>query len=354
MLAKKSTIGIFSHNRHSFLLDYVSFLNDSGFGGTLIICDSSKKKCFDKFSEQFKLVKKNFNTKLFNKEKKQSDTISLSMCDTVKVIVENIDSEYFILTADDDLISPDSLEICEKFLDKYTTYQTASGDVVKFNNKKKYKDLFSFSRGLRIKKIVDLNDAELSARIQKFFDYFFHSMFSLTRKNTTKYFVPENYMQIEFPHFKFDFNVMFPQIILGKFKRLNVPLVFRREHEDNLGDKTPYISLKNALNSETFNNDKKLFKINMQKILTNIYHSKKKNIDQEQINKNSNLIINNFLNMKAQLNQKKNQNIFYKLIYVIKKKVLILLIFFSFTKYFKIMRKFWKNFSKLNIKQIKA
>ena len=106
-------------------------------------------------------------------------------------------------------------------------------------------------------------------------------MFTLVRKDVLTNFVPNEFREIKFNHFAADYSWILSIIINGPIKKINLPVVFRQWHGDQLNKQKPFIDYKEFTKKEYYLNDRKLFINHLIKLvnLKSFNTSNEKNIE---------------------------------------------------------------------------
>ena len=160
-----------------------------------------------------------------------------------------------MLTCDDDIPIPETLEKFQNFLNLNKEFNGICGDYVYFDSDIKFREsipgpkliksfienFWKFKNGrtrLGLRNLVQftssLKKESAKERIDEYVNSFFHTMFALVRTETHKRIIPKNYKELHFPHFVADYNWMFSIAIAGRIKKFYKPQVIRTFHGNNL------------------------------------------------------------------------------------------------------------------------
>lgn len=282
--AKKVSIVIITHNRSSFVRQFVTSMKMLGFSGHLIVSESSEEIHLNKTKGILSGEEYPFRVTHVYAQKKIGDTISNSMNDCFKAGVEFIDTEYAMLSCDDDIPVPQTLDYFEKFLDSKSKYNGITGDYVwydvdvayrKKKDKNKIMSLFwdkSSARGRRSGQnpSFGLKGNTAAKRLDEYIHSLFHTMFVLVRANTLLSIIPDNANTITYPHFCADYNWMFSIAMAGKIKHKKLPYIIRQFHGKNLSIKDenhPFPKYSEAMLSEAWPDDSRKFINNIKNYL---------------------------------------------------------------------------------------
>lgn len=287
--AKEVSIIVTTHNRPKFLKIFSSTLENLNFGGHLIIAESSDIKTYNQSEHYLKPIKK-FKITHISIPKKDGESISQSINKCFLEGISKIDTKYSMLTCDDDIPVPSTLEKSQNFLNSNQTYNGICGDYVFFDSDSNFRNS-SFGPKLLINIIekfwklkngrtrlglrnlqqisnpIESNSAD--GRLEEYIKSFFHTMFVLVRSDTHKKIIPSNYMTITFPHFIADYNWMFTIAIAGKIKKITLPQIIRIHHGENLSsqDNHPYPKLSDAITQSYWGPDSLKFIDNITEVL---------------------------------------------------------------------------------------
>lgn len=280
--AKEVSIVVISHNRTFFLNILINSLANLNFGGHLIITDSSDKLNFNKTKTIVSSINK-FQISHISVPKEKGETISQSMNACFVEGIKRINTKYSMLTCDDDIPVPETLEKFEKFLNANPSFNGVCGDYLRYLPKNKKSIELSRSNLInnllaktwhlksRIKEslighLIIRNSGILKnsvqERLDEFIDSFFHTMFVLVRSETHKKIIPENYRELKFPHFVADYNWMFSIAIAGRIKKIYKPQIIRIFHGKNLSirnEKHPFPHLTDAILEDYWSSDSREF-----------------------------------------------------------------------------------------------
>ena len=248
-IAKNVSILITTFNRNKFIELYLEFLEINNFGGHVIIGNASSKKNYSLLNEKIKQnTGINFST-IHLHVPKVEENVSYSMNDCFIACLKEVKTKYVIMTCDDDLIFPKTLEILQNVLDKKKQYNGANADICWVG--KNQINVNGQARKILPKDPID----RLNVYIQKPF----HSMFTLVRKEVLDNFVPQEFRKLQFNHFAADYSWILSIVINGPIKKINKPFIFRQWHDDQLHQQNPFLSYEKFINSEFYEHDKKLF-----------------------------------------------------------------------------------------------
>lgn len=250
------------------------------FGGHLIIGESSDTGHIEKSKALLEEMKIGYKLTHLHVPKNPGETISQSMNACFKKGIACIDTDYAMLSCDDDIPVPETLERCESFLDQNPTYNGANGELSWYDisgvakrwyglRKLALKTLATFLdvtnlQGQRygINDAFDLKSDTAVERMKEFLLSPFHTMFVVVRKETLKYIIPERADEIQFPHFVADYSWMIAIAMAGKIKHFNVPQVIRQYHGKNLSirnENHPFPTYLESMLEPTWGNDSKLW-----------------------------------------------------------------------------------------------
>ena len=291
IFAKEVSIVVISHNRTFFLEILIKSLDNLNFGGHLIIAESSNKSNISLTKKIISKIKK-YKISHLSIPKEKGETISQSMNACFKEGIKKIDTKYSMLTCDDDIPVPETLEKFEKFLDLNRNFNGVCGDYVRFYPHSEFDKPFSVFKLLRyifknicnfknlriksklnIRLIPNTNILKNSAkeRLDEYIDSIFHTMFVLVRSDTHKRIIPDNYREINFPHFVADYNWMFSIAIAGRIKKFFTPHIIRTFHGKNLSiknDTHPFPSFADAILEDYWGSDSRKFIKNLASVLS--------------------------------------------------------------------------------------
>lgn len=243
-LAKNISIVVITHNRSKFIARMVYSLNAMDYGGCLIIADSSSPQLFGETKIRLAEIPVGFVVKHLHIPKSTGMSISQSMNASFEEGVRNIQSKYAMLTCDDDIPIPTTLESFEKFLDTNSQYNGVNGELAWYDlnshvMRSRVLGFLGIHGSVRCNPTYEVDGETASQRLDGYLDNFFHTMFSIVRVETYENIFPENTNEISFPHFCADYNWMFGIALTGKIKHFKEPQVIRQMHGNNLGIKGP-------------------------------------------------------------------------------------------------------------------
>ncbi len=248
-IAKNVSILITTYNRSKFIELYLEFLEINNFGGNVIIGDASSKKNYLFLNQK---IKKNtgINFSITHLHvPKVEENVSYSMNDCFIACLKEVKTKYVIMTCDDDLIFPKTLEILQNVLDKKKQYNGANADICWVGKNQ-------INVNWQVRNILPKDPIDrLNAYIQKPF----HAMFTLVRREVLDNFVPQEFRKLQFNHFAADYSWILSIVINGPIKKINKPFIFRQWHDDQLHQQNPFLSYEKFTNSEFYEHDKKLF-----------------------------------------------------------------------------------------------
>lgn len=277
-LANNVSVVIFTHNRSSFVKRFAGSLESMDYGGHLIIAESSDAENFDKTKACLSALNVEFKVTHIHVEKEEGETISQSMNNCIREGVSRITSKYAMLSCDDDIPVPVTLQKCEDFLNDNAGFNGANGEYVWYdvgseNNVQAkpalYKYLlpfwaYNFNQGRRrgLNGSYHLEGRTAAERLHKYVRNLFHTMFVVVRAETLNHIIPENSNQISFPHFAADYCWMFSIAMMGNIKHFKQPQVIRQFHSKNLSIKNadhPFPSYLDGLLQDTWGSDSRMF-----------------------------------------------------------------------------------------------
>ncbi len=282
IFAKEVSIVVISHNRTFFLNILIKSLENLNFGGHLIITESSSKLNFNKTKTIVSKINK-FQISHISVPKEKGETISQSMNACFIEGIKRINTKYSMLTCDDDIPVPETLEKFEKFLDSNASYNGICGDYIRYipENKKsielsrnnlinnlvvKTSQFKSRIKESLIGRLLIPNSSILKnsaqERLDEYIESFFHTMYVLVRSETHKKIIPENYKELKFPHFVADYNWMLSIVIAGRIKKIYKPQIVRIFHGKNLSirnENHPFPSITNAILEDYWSFDSREF-----------------------------------------------------------------------------------------------
>ncbi len=277
-LASNVSVVIFTHNRSSFVQRFAGSLDAMDYGGHLIISESSDSANFSKTKAYLSALNVDFKITHLYVEKMEGETVSQSMNNCIREGVSKISSKYAMLSCDDDIPVPVTLQKCEDFLNDNTDYNGANGEYVWYDVEIEdwgqakppiFKYLFpfwvyNFDSGRRhgLNGSYNLEGRTATERLQKYVRKFFHTMFVVVRAETLNNIIPENSNQISFPHFAADYCWMFSIAMMGNIKHFKQPQVIRQFHGKNLSIQNasyPFPSYLEGLLQDTWGLDSRMF-----------------------------------------------------------------------------------------------
>ena len=283
--AKDTSIIIFTHNRPHFIKRFVLSLNYMNFGGVLIISESSSSNNH-LITNEF-LENNNFQFKVIHLyvPKKDNDTISTSINDCLKKGVEAVNTKYVMITSDDDVPIPQTLQKCEHYLNANPAYNGANGEYPCLDIEQSQYEHGFFSNPMvrrfwknenlngrrKIYRSTGLEKNSAAERLLEIVDFKFHTIYAVVRADTYKHIIPANANDIKYPHFCAEYNWMFIIAMFGKIKHLKLPQVIRQYHGENLSiknDKHPYPTYLEAMFDEQWPSDATKFVENMANIIS--------------------------------------------------------------------------------------
>ena len=280
--AKEVSIVVISHNRTFFLNILINSLANLNFGGHLIITESSDKLNFNKTKNIVSKINK-FQISHISVPKEKGETISQSMNACFIEGIKRINTKYSMLTCDDDIPVPETLEKFEKFLNSNISFNGVCGDYVRYlpENKKSIKlskvnlinkllvKTWHFKSRIKeslIGRLLIPNSSILKnsaqERLDEYIDSFFHTMFVLVRSETHKKIIPKNYKELKFPHFVADYNWMLSIVIAGRIKKIYKPQIIRIFHGKNLSirnENHPFPTLTQSILEDYWGSDSRKF-----------------------------------------------------------------------------------------------
>jgi len=277
-LASNVSVVIFTHNRSSFVQRFAGSLDAMDYGGHLIIAESSDSANFSKTKAYLSALNVDFKITHLYVEKMEGETVSQSMNNCIREGVSKISSKYAMLSCDDDIPVPVTLQKCEDFLNDNTDYNGANGEYVWYDVEIEdwgqakppiFKYLFpfwvyNFDSGRRrgLNGSYNLEGRTATERLQKYVRKLFHTMFVVVRAETLNNIIPENSNQISFPHFAADYCWMFSIAMMGNIKHFKQPQIIRQFHGKNLSIQNashPFPSYLEGLLQDTWGSDSRMF-----------------------------------------------------------------------------------------------
>jgi glycosyltransferase domain-containing protein len=257
---------------------FAGSLNNMNFGGCLIIAESSSKKIFLDTKKTLFDLNLQVKIKHLHTPKYKGMTISQSMNKSFEKGIALIESDYAMLTCDDDIPLAATLDKCEKFLDHNNQYNGVNGELVWYDirpdlKSNKIRKFLDHNRTVSLNPTFGLDKEKASERLEEYLDNFFHTMFTVVRTSTYKNIFFKNTNRISFPHFRADYNWMFGIALTGKIKHLKLPQVIRQRHEKNLGVKGPnhpFPSYLEGLITNDWGCDANIFVSNIAKLIKKI------------------------------------------------------------------------------------
>tara|TARA_B100000902_G_scaffold157833_1_gene153938 strand:- start:879 stop:1703 length:825 start_codon:yes stop_codon:yes gene_type:complete len=202
------------------------------------------------------------------------------MSDCIRAAVDNITTKYCIISADDDLVYPPTLEIIENYLNCNENYNSGIGQIVKLNELNYIKNNAILSlKDFQIVNPIKLHFKEALDRSKFFFLNNYHGMFSVIRSEYSKFYCPENYDEMDYPHYVADYNFIIPGFLLGPVANFKKPLVFRRQHDSNLADQRPFDNIYESIKKNSWPKNQNLFENNVLNIFKEIENVKDKKLE---------------------------------------------------------------------------
>lgn len=311
--AKDVSIVIFTHNRASFVKRFVGSLESMNFGGHLIIAESSPTDSFKETSEKLLTIGVSYNIIHLHVAKENGESMSQSINNCIKEGTSRITTKYAMLSCDDDIPVPETLQKCEVFLNENKGYNGANGEYVwydiDYSDCKKFTlgKLFSYTsyfwtnkytegRRKGLNASVGLEGNTVKERLIEFSKNSFNAMYVVVKSNTLKVITPNDANLIHYPHFSTEYNWYYTIAMAGKIKHFKVPQMIRQFHGENLSidnGNHPYPTFLEAISSEYWSNDVKRFLKNLSKNI--VYFS---SCDLKEANSLSVVIFQNMLLMR--------------------------------------------------------
>lgn len=279
-LASNVSIVSITHNRSKFMKRLGASLEAMSFGGHLIIAESSDDKHMDTSRSQLSKINLDYKLTHLHVPKASGESISLSMNRSFKEGISRIDTKYAMLTCDDDVPVPVTLEKCARFLDENPDFNGANGEYAWYDLDRssvrhtgiRDRCIQAFSWLLKVENVqgrrrgtspsFGLNADSAATRLEEYLEGLFHTMFVVVRSETLNYIVPDNADQIKFPHFVADYNWMFAIAMAGKIKHFKQPQVIRQFHGRNLSIKDenhPFPTYLESMLQPSWGDDSRLF-----------------------------------------------------------------------------------------------
>lgn len=291
-LANNVSVIVFSRNRGLFLNRLAGVLNNLHFGGTLIIADASEQDTYTQTTSMLQDLNLGYKLLHLNEVRTPDQSISNNINKSIIKAAAKVTTPYAMLTCDDDIPCPRSLDYFAKFLTNENDYSGVVGELLWLNLNSngvpipafRHKNLLGklstnnmIAQGNRQQSLHAYMGSAIgntgSTRALNFFKRPFTVMFSVIRSETLNYLVPEDHEEIKFPHFSAEYNWFFNIVISGNIKKMNRPHIFRQLHSSNLSIKDrnhPYPDFIEAISSESWSTDVKKFLNNMSKSLQRV------------------------------------------------------------------------------------
>ncbi|WP_296590699.1 TIGR00180 family glycosyltransferase [Methylophaga sp.] len=277
-LAQNVSIVVITHNRSKFIARMALALNKLDFGGKLIVSESSSEENFIKSQNLIKNLNLEIQITHIHTPKNKEMTISQSMNFSFQEGIKGIETDYAMLTCDDDIPIPETLEKCQKFLDEQGSYNGVNGELpwYEINSASEKNNIFHFlglKSRVKCNRTFGLEETTALGRLDQYLQNFYHTMFTVVRVTTYQNIFPPNTNEISFPHFCADYNWMFGIALTGKIKHFDEPQVVRQFHGENLGIKGenhPFPSYIESLATPSWSNDARLFKNNLTTLIMNL------------------------------------------------------------------------------------
>lgn len=285
MYADQVSIVVITHNRPQFISRFANCLEELQFGGHLIVSESSSESSFSDSQRRLRSEKFHFQLTHLHIKKRTGQSVSQSMNDCLKAGIERINTSYAMMSCDDDIPLPVSLDYFQKFLAQNHEYNGAVGDYkwIEINNsetpsltrfQKVLQFLFPFvfefenisGRKRHIIPTYSLEKSTAGDRLVEYIESMFHTMFVLVRAETLRHIIPENTEQIEMPHFKADYSWMFGIALAGRIRRFERLHILRQFHGANLSQKNdnhPFPTYTESILSKSWFHDANIFVDNL-------------------------------------------------------------------------------------------
>ena len=285
LFGKQTSIILNTYNRPKLLLKTCKLLDELNFGGQLIICDASEgdtqkdiKKNVNKLKLSYSLDYKNIP--------KNGNSITLSMNKCFKAGLEVINKPFTILTFEDDIPFPSTLNKFENFLNKNKDFNACMGRLIWYNydeNNNSKNSLIgtiqNFKRfliGERVGESIsgsDLIDDKSIQRIQNFIKNPAHYIFAFQRSKNMSDIIAPNFEEfdIDHGHFSTEYYYWFVTLIRGKLKHFREFYILRTCHNLNLShphrnDKV-HLPILDKLIEDNWSKNLNLFRNNLSSIL---------------------------------------------------------------------------------------
>lgn len=274
ILARDVSLIVFSRDRGQFLNRLAGVLNNLDFGGTLIIADASDEAVYQQTNAMLCNLHLGYEVIHFNEIRTPEQSISSNINNSIIRASTQVKTAYTMLTCDDDIPCPRTLDHFAKFLSSEHNYSGVVGEHLWLNLDSdgtptpafRHKNLYQrfirkqlrFNDKAQQSLHVYMGDATQESgylRAINFFKQPFTVMFAVIKSNTLKYLVAENHEKICVPHFSAEYNWFFNIVNCGRIKKINMPHVFRQQHISNLSSKDgnhPYPHFIESLISETW------------------------------------------------------------------------------------------------------
>jgi len=263
MVADKVTILVPTYQRPHFLRRLIGALHEMKFGGVLLIGDSSTPDNYLATDRILNEISPAYRVQHFSVPKAPGVSVSLSINQVLASGVNMISTPYAMLTCDDDVPVPQTLQACQAALDSDASLASAVGDFpmlyLKDNLNQNEATYVPFLTRIRVQPVTELAHDTAQARLTHFLTYFFNIMYSVVRKEHIRKIVPDFSYSMSFPHFSAEYLWFFTLALCGRNTLVDLPHVIRLKHSGNLGSMNPYPSMSEAILSSKWHYDAMMF-----------------------------------------------------------------------------------------------
>lgn len=287
---EKLTVVIFSYNRQEYLKRTIKFW--SSYSVNVLVLDGSDNKLDDIF-----LQKKNIKY-IYDKR---------SLYDRLLETINHINTEFMILSCDDEFYLPSALSTCVKFLSNQNTYSSCKGTALGFfsDNKKKiicarqiYQELLG----------IHLYQDNASDRIKKhFYNYTIAHLFSVTRTHQWKI-ICKHVFEKEYNFYAvWELQIEFLLMVSGKSKIIPELMWMRNIEVPRIRNTSPsmaYLEISDWWNNDNYKLEKKNFLFRMKNACNEILIDQNSKFTEDEIEKLFEIYINRFYTRKKSLIRK--------------------------------------------------
>ena len=311
----KLTIVIFSYNRHKYLKRTIRYW--SNYNVKLLILDGSDSKLEDSCLDT-KNIKYIYNPR--------------GLYDRLLSSINYIETEFMILSGDDEFYLPSALSACIKFLMKESSYSCCGGLAIGFSTYKQ--NIFGGSQYPELKNLsLDYDSA--SERIKShFYNYVPAHFYSVVRSSKWKLICKYTFEK-EYNFFAvFELQVEFLVMVSGKSKIISQLMWLRNQEVSSIeGDrysKSAKILISEWWIDKNFKKEKEEFLNRMQKACDSLSIDQNFKFSENEISKLFDIYIYKILNKRLI-----KKNFFYKVIELISYKKISALISYETKKMIK-------------------